>query len=380
MSRSSFQSGSTFARTEFSLRDRSAWVLFGLLLTGPQVGWGAPLNKGARAQGMGGAYTAVVNDETALLLNPAGLARLRDTIITALDPEIEISEVTTQSLALGAPATPGNLLGLGAAAANPKNHGQLLRSRITLFPSVATSNFGVGLFYQAQDQAGASALGDQIALSSREDIGLHVGYALKFLEGRIKLGIALKALQRTETSSVSALAGTEFTPTFQTATGFGLGADIGLILALPIRWLPTLSAVLRNGPSGLALGQPGIMSPVLTSAPTDSTLRPNTIATTADIGLAVFPIQSQDSRYAITIESQNALDNLNRTFHAGFEFAYRDLVYLRGGYQHNRPTFGFEIQKGSMQFQYAFFFEPSPFEIQTELMASRHLIKWALRF
>ena len=43
---------------------------------------------GIRALGMGGAYVNVVNDETALITNPAGLGKLRDYTFTFFDPEL----------------------------------------------------------------------------------------------------------------------------------------------------------------------------------------------------------------------------------------------------------------------------------------------------
>ena len=47
--------------------------------------------NGVRCLGMGGACAAVVNDETALLVNPAALGKLRDYYGTILDPEVESS-------------------------------------------------------------------------------------------------------------------------------------------------------------------------------------------------------------------------------------------------------------------------------------------------
>src|SRR4051812_9789976 len=43
--------------------------------------------NGIRTLAMGGASIAVVNDETALLINPAGLGKLRDFYGTLFDPE-----------------------------------------------------------------------------------------------------------------------------------------------------------------------------------------------------------------------------------------------------------------------------------------------------
>ena len=45
--------------------------------------------NGLRGLAMGGAAIAVVNDETALLVNPAALGKLRDQFITIIDPEVE---------------------------------------------------------------------------------------------------------------------------------------------------------------------------------------------------------------------------------------------------------------------------------------------------
>ncbi len=45
--------------------------------------------NGVRMLGMGGAGVATVNDETALLVNPAALGKLRDVFVTIVDPEVD---------------------------------------------------------------------------------------------------------------------------------------------------------------------------------------------------------------------------------------------------------------------------------------------------
>lgn len=45
--------------------------------------------RGIRYLGMGGSSVAVANDETALIVNPAALGRLRDFYGTIFDPEAE---------------------------------------------------------------------------------------------------------------------------------------------------------------------------------------------------------------------------------------------------------------------------------------------------
>ena len=61
--------------------------------------------RGIRQMGMGGASIAVVNDETALLANPAGLGKLRDYIITVADPEVDVGS-KTQAI-IGCDQSPG---------------------------------------------------------------------------------------------------------------------------------------------------------------------------------------------------------------------------------------------------------------------------------
>ena len=51
------------------------------MMLGAQVSWARERRsfyEGVRGRGMGGAQIATVNDETALLVNPAGLGKLRD--------------------------------------------------------------------------------------------------------------------------------------------------------------------------------------------------------------------------------------------------------------------------------------------------------------
>src|SRR5688572_13421343 len=71
---------------------RRTLILLALLLSG-RISVAAEryeFYNGVRGLGMGGAQVAVVNDETALLVNPAGLGKLRDYFITIADPELDI--------------------------------------------------------------------------------------------------------------------------------------------------------------------------------------------------------------------------------------------------------------------------------------------------
>src|ERR1044072_8189109 len=47
--------------------------------------------KGVRQMAMGGASVGVVNDQTALILNPAALGKLREAYLTLVDPVVDVS-------------------------------------------------------------------------------------------------------------------------------------------------------------------------------------------------------------------------------------------------------------------------------------------------
>lgn len=69
------------------------------------------LGIGARAEAMGGAFTALADDGAALYWNPAGLSQIEDThIVATYSPHFQ--GITTGYLALGLPLLEG-AAGLG---------------------------------------------------------------------------------------------------------------------------------------------------------------------------------------------------------------------------------------------------------------------------
>ena len=88
--------------------------------------------NGVRSLGMGGASSAVVNDETALLLNPAGLGKLRNYFVTVADPELELGADTQSMVELDIMAFMDPQDTLDAAKTKP---GKRFHQRAQLFPS-----------------------------------------------------------------------------------------------------------------------------------------------------------------------------------------------------------------------------------------------------
>jgi hypothetical protein len=97
--------------------------------------------NGIRAMGMGGASVAVVNDETALITNPAALGKLRSSYITVIDPEIHGNKLEG-SIAKDNGYNPLETTSpqkiLDALKQHPNKH---FNAAAYLFPSVVIPNF-----------------------------------------------------------------------------------------------------------------------------------------------------------------------------------------------------------------------------------------------
>lgn len=103
------------------------------------------LVRGTRAQGFGGAFTAVADDEQAIFYNPAGLAGIQQLGLQAASIEIE--------------ATVANLLSLSSDMSALQNMsgetinqfmGKNIYGRAQVVPSVVMPNFGFSLLMDGQ--------------------------------------------------------------------------------------------------------------------------------------------------------------------------------------------------------------------------------------
>jgi hypothetical protein len=332
--------------------------------------------NGARQMGMGGAAVAVVNDETALILNPAALGKLRDKYLTLVDPEIHMGANTAQILKaqnydLTKAMDPQDLLNL--LLANPDKH---FHSKAQMFPSLVFPNFGVGLLasynYDAENVTSTS----MYHLRYRNDYAALIGYNFRFFDGIIKLGFNGKYINRVETDQSMANTSTNLKWGNLVNEGVGIGSDVGLILTAPWEYLPTLAVVARdvgdtsyNVSSGMFYNN-----------------RPKPVKTkqSIDTGISFSPILGKYTRMQITADYRDVMtddttENTTRRLHYGLEFNFFDKLFLRGGMNQGYWTAGFEVASETLQFQVATYGE----EIGTTAATRedrRYVFKFALRF
>lgn len=306
--------------------------------------------QGIRQQAMGGAAIGVVDDETALILNPAGLGRLRTYYLTLVDPVLDIGAKDDQIA--GGYAHLQDLTdpqkALNQANANPGAH---FHGMGEIFPSIILPNFGIGVLGRFVEDAQVDSAKTKFNFQYTNDIAVVAGFNIPFWDGIFKLGGNARLVDRSQIWK------TDIDPTSTNLTtgglmneGVGLGTDVGMILTAPIRWLPSLSAVVRDIGRTSYNYRGGMIHSKTASYP-DST--PQTV----NGGFTIAPILSNRVRSMWTVEYEDVLNAYKDTiatrhYHGGFELNFSDFLFLRGGYNEGYWTGGVEFAIENYQIQF----------------------------
>jgi len=351
-------------------------ILSGLILSSHD-GWARERRsfyEGARGRAMGGAQIATVNDETALLINPAALGKLRDFYGTIFDPELDYSNNVNsmnQASSITQPFSISAIKDTLDASRETYYH-----AKAQVFPSLVARNFGIGLYGSYLLDGEMNAAGTNMDIFYRNDIALALGYNFRFFDGRIKLGFNAKLINRIEVDNQTVdPTGALDLPTLA-SEGTGLSTDVGLIMTGPWTWLPTVSAVVHDVGNTAFDKASGVRL--------STTNRPATVPQDMDVAVALFPIHSNRVRSTWSLEYRGLLTSSQETdkaklIHGGVEFNISDILFIRAGYNQRYYTAGVEIASERMQFQIATYGE----EIGDETAPRedrRTVFKFAFRF
>ncbi len=329
--------------------------------------------NGARSLGMGGASIAVVNDETALLSNPAGLGKLRDSYGTLIDPELDGGFNMKRMYDTKAFTNPFDLEQVRDTTDYSRD--TYFHAKGQVFPSFVVRNFGIGIHASKTMDAQMNTAGTQMTTFYQDDIALVMGLNLRFFDGRIKIGAVGKAISRIEVDKVLTVGG-PFSLDQNASEGVAIGSDAGIIMTAPVVLLPTISAVVRDiGGTEFKAGS-GIRMQTAT--------RPKDVPQDMDVALAFFPIHDNKSRSSITFEYQKMKEaslatDKQRYYHFGYEFNYSDLLFFRAGMNQHYWTAGFELASEHTQFQIASYGEDVGVD-GTPVEDRRYVFKFAFRF
>lgn len=330
--------------------------------------------SGVRCQGMGGACIGVVNDETALLVNPAGLGKLRDFYGTVFDPELELGYQTQGFYADKSFSNPFSLEDVIGSL--DRKRSAYYHSKAQVFPSFVGRNFGIGLYGNYLLDAEMAGDGSTVSAYHRSDLAFVLGFNFRFFDGRVKLGFNTKLINRIEVDNAALDPAGSLSYGDIGTEGVGLSTDVGLILSAPWVYLPSISAVVRDvggtsfdKASGIRMSTVG---------------RPNLVKQDLDVAFALFPIHTNFVRSSWTVEYRGLLTSQDepdkaKLLHAGMEFNFGDVFFLRAGYNQRYWTAGMEISSEHFQWQMATYGE----EVGTVDLPKedrRYTIKVAYRF
>jgi hypothetical protein len=328
---------------------------------------------GVRALGMGGAQIAVVNDETALMANPAALGKLRDFYGTILDPEVDGSSELPAIYHAHQFSNPWDLGQVKDSLDSSRD--KYFHAREQLFPSFVARNFGVGVIQRKVLDAQMNTAGTQLQTFYQDDLGVYLGFNLKFFDGRIKIGGAAKMISRIEINK--ALDPTQSMDVKSNGSeGLGIGGDVGLIMTAPWVWLPTISAVVHDVGGTNFSSSKGLRM--------NTTTTPQSVEQDIDVALAVFPIHGNSTRSSFTLEydklkAASAAKDKTRYMHVGYEFNAADIFFLRAGMNQRYWTAGMELASEHTQFQLASYGEDVGPD-GTPKEDRRFVVKFAIRF
>lgn len=334
--------------------------------------------NGIRQMGMGGAVIAVVNDETSLLSNPAGLGKLRDFFVTLADPEIEIGS-SNQGIMGTDQQKSFSIQDVLDATNEPGNIGKRVHAKAQIFPSFVVPNFGLGVLGKWEmDAEVQEANTANFEVRYNNDYAIVTGFNFRIWDGRIKLGVNMRAVNRATLNTTLSASSTGLEAKEIVNEGIGIASDIGLIFSAPWKMIPTLAVVVRDVGNTKYTLRDGIYSNA------DETRRPETTQQSIDVAVALFPILANKTRLTWTAEYRGVTtvsdeDDSMKRIHTGLEVNYRDALFLRAGMNQRYWTAGFELSMGSYQLQAASYGE----EIGTATVNRedrRYSLKFAYRF
>jgi len=328
----------------------AAWILSSASEAGTFNGEIDEFYTGVRMLGMGGTYVNSVNDETAILTNPAGLGKLRDYTFTIADPELHggftNTEIVVVSNFLNALSVQGLLDLLN------QSRGKNWHSKAQLFPSFVAPNFGIGVLAKYQFNASVNDAGTNFRLDYVNDWALTLGYNFRMWGGILKLGVTGRLVNRTEIHSDIDPTSTGLTVGALASEGMGIGADAGLILTAPVAALPAIGIVVRDvGNTSYALRE-GMFN-ATAGRPVDTEQR-------VDVALSFQPILGNRVRSTIAFEYHGittplleAQEDAIKRSHIGAEMNFADFAFLRAGANQGYWTAGLEFATEKFQLQIA---------------------------
>jgi len=265
---------------------------------------------GARPAALGGAFTALADDQNALFYNPAGLARLDSRFIALADINIATSFGTGglsslrndfSKIADAAKDVGGNS-DTASQIDNFSKIGEIVSSRTIAIGTKQQSywvspHWGIAstLAIDAGLGVHAKILPELADLALLSDVDVRAGYAHSFLDKKLHIGVApyykLRAQGGQANFSLAEAVEIEKTVKSIVGVGQGIGADLGLMVTPIEAMSPTFGlAILNVGDTKLYNAGKSLFSNVDVFADADQQGTPDLIKQIVNVGFSLTPV------------------------------------------------------------------------------------------
>ncbi|MHB8763566.1 MAG: hypothetical protein ACYDA8_04380 [Deferrisomatales bacterium] len=300
--------------------------------------------EGARPLGMGGAFTAVADDENALFYNPAGLDRVKQWGFALVNPLVEVGE---QGYKFQKDAQDADLDTTSEVVALLREYeGEYAHYRVALFPHFVVPRFAMGVLAQVNVNATPQALAafPEVDVDALGTGSGHVGLGWGFLDGKLRLGASakyVKAYRLQQVYTAADIASDAFEDQLEddVKDGAGVGFDLGAMATLPVWLSPTLAVVVQNV-GDLDLGDAGeIPQQINLGASLAHTLPWATLTAAADWVDLTTDVGTDDDLY--------------KRVHLGVEARLPKVLSLRAGLNQGYATFGATLDLWLLKLDYA---------------------------
>lgn len=293
---------------------------------------------------MGNALTADARGYAALFYNPSALAKEQLNRPEFIPFAIEGYLSTGGILTIFSKKSLGIYRLFDEIQKNPGRHSYF---RYNLVPAISRRNFAFAIlgsyWYQARSD------GIEVDIDAGTDIVPTLGYGINLAGNLIKLGVSVKAVLRNQLKGIYAHADLNSDDSIESLMkeGIGYGADIGCIITLPIKFLPTLGLIVKDF-FDVTFNHSNILNK-------KSSLKPDSIGKSANAALSFHPYFSNKLRSTIAIEIKHFelwYLPIRKKLHIGFELENTRNLYVWAGLNQLYFTFGigYRIFGGNFEF------------------------------
>ena len=328
------------------------------------------LLSSGRALGMGNAFVARVDDESAPFYNPAGLGSTRRWAFHLNNFLIDANKDFTKEITADTEKTFDvlkNSFDLDELRQfHLQNPGNSTYTQFSISPNFTTRFLSFGYLYSQKARTFYGGESDHdFEFSKRRDHGPYVGGNISVGGGIFKIGGSIIWLRRKEEIGEADENTTLSLSPTQRSKGSMLLTIVGGRLTFPTKGLPTLAATLHNA------------SDKDFHRRSDSLQAPRSIKRNLVLGASITPIVGKNQKLHIEINYKDfnkKHDNLksSKRWTAGVEFNFSRIFFIRGGYYGGFFSGGLGFKVKTFRFDLSTYAtQESPQSPDTE---DRHLI------